>query len=161
VASTWAPIDLNGKRTKPPRDSYYAHPQTGELLRHWPPGKPDKPGLIPARTSTTTHEGTDMGLEHLEEPPTTDADYLGAVAGIAEELEGLAPQVEEYLNTCAQMGFGDELEPGHRLAELLTEAAAAAQEMGTRFAEMHEGVREHAASGKKVIGTDFYTGEGA
>ena len=101
--------------------------------------------------------------EFSSEAPNTDAEHLENVSSLAEKIRQLADELEEYISNCQAKGMDDEaLDSARRCAELLGEAASEAGNMAGDFEQHYSGVREHVASGKKVMGddgqVDFWTG---
>lgn len=132
-------------------------------------GMPDR-GSTPSPTDTASPQqstgGTDMSsFDQLTEAPSTDAEHLENVNGLADDVKEMSERLTEYIQMCQDKGMDSEaLDSGQRAAEALSEAADAIGNMGQDFENSYSGVRETAASGKQIIGdngpVDFWTGDG-
>ena len=120
----------------------------------------------PATTPPATTGGPAVsGFDSLTEAPNTDAEHLENVSGLAEQIQQMADQLEEYISQCQSKGMDDEaLDAAKRCAEQLGEAASEASNMAGDFENHYSGVREHAAAHGQVMGddgpVDFWSGEG-
>ena len=104
-------------------------------------------------------------FDQLSEPPATDAQHLENVSDLSSGVQEMADKLAEYVDACKNQGFDQEaLDSLQRAAEMLGEAASELQNASSDFEGHYSGVREHAASGRSVIGddgqVDFWTGEG-
>jgi hypothetical protein len=114
---------------------------------------------IPDHTSTSTatpNGSTSMGnIDELSEPPTTDAEHLSNVNGLAEEIQKWADQLAEYVESCKAMGMDDDaLRSADNCVESLGEAASAAGQMASDYESTYAGVRDTAAAGTSIPGSD-------
>ena len=105
-------------------------------------------------------------FDQLTEAPATDADHLSNVSDLSDGVQEMADKLAEYVSMCEGQGFDQEaLDSLTRAAEMLGEAATELSNASSDFENCYSGLREHAASGKTIIGPDgpntWWTGDGA
>jgi len=116
----------------------------------------------PSSTGLTGGGGS-LDLAAAEELPSSDAEYLEIAGNIAQAIHQAAERLtvlHEGLTVDVRLDQ-QALTPLQQLSELLTEAAAVASTMATKFISHYEQVREFVQDGGVLPRSgDFLTGDG-